>query len=347
MHEVLKRLLTGQPMSVDEARATFASVLAGEADPAQIAALLSLMAARTSSTEQGPSVSELVGGARAMRAHVTRVQTWEGAPPLIDTCGTGGAPKTFNVSTISAIVVAAAAPGQVLVAKHGGLSRTGRGSAELLRALGVNILASPEIQTRCLRELGLCFSFAVQHHPAMKHAAPVRKSLGFPTIFNLLGPLSNPAGATRQLIGVYHPDLALKVARALAELGTEHTLVVHSADGLDELTTTAPTTIHEIHSGRVSTTVLKPEAVGLARARLADLAVDSLDEAVAVARDVLTSRPGPRRDIVVLNSGAALMVAGVSTNIADGMTRALAALEQGRAAQLLERLATLSHEPCS
>ena len=201
---VPSRLVAGERLSEDEASTVFEALLSGELDEAQIGCILSLIQAR------GVTVDELVGAARAMRAHVTPVPfTPREGEVLIDTCGTGGAAKTFNVSTAAAIVAAASEPPpgsgirRVVVAKHGNRSRTGRGSAEVLAGLGVNIEASPEVQARCLKEIGVCFSFAMRHHPAMRHAAGPRRSLGFPTLFNLLGPLTNPARAPRQLLGVY------------------------------------------------------------------------------------------------------------------------------------------------
>ncbi|MEL6796134.1 MAG: anthranilate phosphoribosyltransferase, partial [Planctomycetota bacterium] len=222
-------LIRGDRLGEGETEAIFARLMAGELDDAQIGALLALL------QRGGPTVDEVVGGARVMRAKVERVPFEPtGDQRLIDTCGTGGAPKTFNVSTAAAIV-AAAADERVRVAKHGNRSRTGRGSAEVLQELGVNVDASVETQAACLREIGVCFCFAIHHHPAMRHVIGPRKSLGVPTIFNVLGPLTNPAGAKRQLIGVYAPHLVDLVAGALARLGTDRAIVMHSREGLDEI----------------------------------------------------------------------------------------------------------------
>jgi len=333
--EILKQLLTAQPMTERQAQATFEEILSGAWNDAQIGAMLALIAGRPG----GPTVDELVGGAKVMRSHVTPVPLPAGTPGrLIDTCGTGGAPKAFNVSTIAAIVTVAAASGRVVIAKHGSTSRTGRGSAELMQALGVNVAATPEAQARCLQKLGICFCFAIHHHPAMKHAAPARKALGFPTIFNLLGPLTNPAGAPRQLMGTYSRDLAEKVAHTLARLGVEKALVVTSHDGLDELTITDTNIVHTIERGQVSTHIVDAASLGLTRAAFEDIAVNSLEDAVRVAREVLSGKPGPTRDMVLLNAAGALLAADAAADLRDGIALAAKAIDSGAAAALLENL---------
>lgn len=321
-----------------DAYAAFTRILNGLAEPAEAAALLSLIAVR------GPSVGELVGGARAMREHVTPVAAPSDGRVLIDTCGTGGAPKTFNVSTVGAIVTAAAAPGRVLVAKHGSVSKTGRGSSEVMQALGVNVAASPAVQRRCLDELGVCFSFSMHHHPAMKHVAPVRKALGFPTIFNLLGPLTNPAGATRQLVGTYNQTIAHKLAETLLRLGVERAMVVASEDGLDELTPTAPSTVRFVEHGVIRTFTFEPQLFGIQRCLIDDLVVDSLDEAARVFRAIVSGERGPKGIIVALNAGAALFVAGVVPSVREGFELATRTIQSGRAAQVLHDLVRLSNE---
>lgn len=333
--EVLRALLTGATLDAAQAEAVFEALLSGSWEDAQIAAMLSLMQAR------GVTPDELLGAALVMRRHVTPVPA-DGLPGLIDTCGTGGGLKTFNISTAAAIVAAAAVPGRVHVAKHGGRSRTGRGSADVLQALGVRVDAPPDVQARCLREVGVCFCFAVHHHPAMKHAAGARRSLGFPTIFNLLGPLSNPAGAPRQLMGVYDDRLAPLMAETLKKLGTERAMVVHGSDGLDEITTTGPSTIVSIHHGRTTIEALEPASLGLARATLEQLTVPGVAESASVIRQVLSGEKGPARDIVVLNAAAALTVAGVVDEWQDGLTFAAAGIDSGRATQTLAALARLS-----
>lgn len=334
--DILKQLVTGQPLSETQAEDTFVQVLSGTVDEAQISAVLALIAAR------GPTVDELVGGARVMRRFVTPVPTPNNGVPVIDTCGTGGAPKLFNVSTAGAIVTAAAAPGRVMVAKHGSLSRTGRGSAEVLQALGVNIAASPVTQARCLEEIGLCFSFSVHHHPAMKHAAGPRKSLGFPTIFNLLGPLTNPAGARRQLVGAYNRELSLKLAETLARLGSDRAMVVTSHDGMDELTTTNTNLTYTVEGGTVTMRVVDAEHLGLPRTTVDRLQVQSLDEAVQAVRATISGEAGPMHDMVLLNAGAALFVAGLVRSLGEGVETARETTASGRAVKTMQRLVELS-----
>lgn len=337
LHDVFPALLAGRSLSETQAEAVFERLLGGRLDEGQIGAFLALIATR------GPSVDELVGAARVMRRCVTSVRTPVGRGRVIDTCGTGGAPKLFNVSTIGAIVTAAAAPGRVLVAKHGNKSRTGRGSAELMQALGVRVDAPAEVQERCLREIGVCFSFAPSHHPAARHAATVRKNLGFPTIFNIIGPLANPAGATRQLVGTYSTENAAKLAAALARLGAERAMVIHSADGLDELTTTAQNLIWHVEQRGVREDRLDARDLGFDAARIDDLRADSLDEAVAIARGVLAGETGPRRDLVELNAGASLFVAGCCASIAEGVAQARQTIASGLADRTLKELIRLSN----
>ncbi|MCA9297556.1 MAG: anthranilate phosphoribosyltransferase, partial [Phycisphaerales bacterium] len=264
MNPHLMTLVGGEALSDVETEALFGEILTGALDDAQIGAALAMLQLR------GPTVEEVVGAARSMRAHVTPIPIGPGGRVVVDTCGTGGAPKTFNVSTLSAIV-AASASDRLAFAKHGNRSRTGRGSAEVLQALGVNIDASPERQAACLDACGVCFCFAVHHHPAMKHAIGARRSLGFPTLFNLLGPLTNPARASRQVIGVYAPHLVEMLANAQVGLGAERAIIAHSEDGLDELSTTAPNKVAHVRDGSVSFQTLDATTLGLARATVEDL----------------------------------------------------------------------------
>lgn len=335
MHDILAKLVQGQALSQDEAHDTFERILSGQADDAQIAAVLALIQRR------GATVDEIVGAARVMRDHVTRVP--HASTNVVDTCGTGGAPKTFNVSTAAAIIAAAAG---AVVAKHGNRSRTGRGSAEILIELGVNVDAAPEVQARCLDEVGVCFSFAIHHHPAMKYAIGPRKSLGFQTIFNLLGPLTNPGGATRQLIGVYRPELVTPMAEALIALGAERAMVVHSADGLDEISTTAQTIAASIERGSVSMQTIDPAALGIEppAAGLASLQASDLDDARRRIEGVLANEPGfeHEHDLACLNAGGSLLIAGVASDIADGLARAREAVRSGAAATTLQTLASVS-----
>lgn len=341
IHATLKALVGGGSLSAAQTEALFEALLTGRLDDAQIAGILSLLQAR------GATVDEVVGAARVMRRHVTPVPRPEGCGDavLIDTCGTGGAPKTFNVSTAAAIVAAAGrADGpRVLVAKHGNRSRTGRGSAEVLQALGVAVDASPAVQSRCLGEAGVCFCFAIHHHPAMRHAIGPRRSLGFPTIFNLLGPLTNPAGADRQLIGVYDAGFLPIVAEALATLGATRAIIAHGLDGLDELSTTGPTRLAHVRGGVCAEETLELAPLGIAPAKLADLQARDVEDAAAIIRGVLAGEPGPRRDIVVLNAAAALVVAGAASEIAPALAVAAEAIDSGRAAETLETLRRVSH----
>ncbi len=333
----LRALTRGQRLDELLAERLFGHLLAGELDPAQIGAVLALCPPGQVAPE------ELVGAARVMRAHVTRVPYDPGArESLIDTCGTGGAPKTFNVSTVAALIAAGAQPPEgrprAIVAKHGNRSRTGRGSAEVLEALGVRVDAPPEVQGECLREAGVCFSFAIHHHLAMRHAAGPRRSLGVPTIFNCLGPLTNPAGARRQLIGVFDRSLVDPMASALAALGAEHALVVHGDDGLDELTTTTTTTTARVRAGVVTRERLDAETLGLRRATLEELAVDSVAESAEALRRILAGEPGAKREIALLSAAAALTVADTARDLQEGLKLASDAVDSGRARDVLDRL---------
>jgi len=342
MQQVLQQLLSGQPLSRAEAERAFEIVLTGQANEMQVAAMLSLLAVK------GVTLDELVAGAAAMRRHVTRLPvTDDPVRPILDTCGTGGAPKTFNISTAAALVAAAARnPGgpveRVRVAKHGGRSRTGRGSAEVLALLGVNIDATPEVQARCLDEAGVCFSFAVNHHPAMKFAAGPRKSLGFPTVFNLLGPLTNPGGARRQLLGVWDGRYAPMMAQALVELGCDSAMVVHGLDGLDEITTCDQTFIARVRGGAVDTRTIDPLTVGVARAARGGFAVDSPEASAALIQRIIDNDRAQgndaARDIVRINAAAALIVGGMTERWEPALAMVDEAISSGRAGETLKVL---------
>lgn len=336
LSQLLPALASGRTLSEHEAEAAFDWLLSGKLDDAQIAAMLAMIQMR------GATVDELVGAARVMRRNVARVVARTG-PPIIDTCGTGGTPKSFNISTAAAIVAAAAGAGKLRVAKHGNRSRSGRGSAEVLQALGVNVNATPEIQARCLDEVGVCFCFAIHHHPAMKHAAGPRKSLGFPTIFNLLGPLTNPAGATRQLIGVYRPELVSLVAAALARLGTQSAMVVHGSDGLDEITTRGNTLVATVLNGAVLTYELNPAGLGLSAPESTDLTASDVVHSAEIVRDVLAGKLGPHADIVLMNAAAALVVGGVAGGLEEGVEMSRRAIATGAAKRVLVELVTVSN----
>jgi anthranilate phosphoribosyltransferase len=330
---LIEKLQRRQDLTSDEAAGAMDEIMEGRAQPAQIAGLLIALAMK------GERPAEIVGLARTMRARATKLST--PAPDVFDTCGTGGdRAHTFNVSTIAALVVAACG---VRVAKHGNRSVSSRcGSADLFEALGVNITAPPDVIERCLRDAGIAFFFAPTFHPSMRHAAPTRKELGVRTAFNLLGPLTNPAGASRQLVGVPRPELTELVARSLALLGSERAWVVHGADGLDEISTTGYTKVSECRHGAVNTFYLHPSDVGVPKASPEALKGADATANAAIARGVLAGKAGAARDIVLLNSAASLLIAGAASDMHDGLRQAEAALDDGRAAKVLEKLVRAS-----
>ncbi len=307
-------------------------ILAGEVSASQIAAFL------TALRMKGETVEELVGFARAMRAVAVRVDAGLNGEPLLDTCGTGGdGQSTFNISTIAAFVVAGAG---VRVAKHGNRSMSSQcGSADLLESLGIAVPAPPELVARAIREVGIGFLFAPAVHTAMKHAQPVRAELKMRTVFNLLGPLTNPAGATAQLVGAPSEHAAELMAGALAELGLERGFVVHGSDGLDEITTTGATSAFEINAGKVQRRTLVPEDFGAARADASALKGGDRATNAAIARDVLGGVRGPQREIVLVNAAAALVVAGQSADFHQAMQAAASSIDSGAARKKVEDLA--------
>jgi len=333
-HEILRNVISQRDLSREQAHLAFGQIMDGQWTEAQIGGFLAALATK------GETSDEIAGAAQAMREHVIPIET--AGADVIDTCGTGGTGlPTFNISTAAAIVAAAAG---VKVAKHGNRTNTrASGSADVLVALGVNIEAAPAIVARCLLEANVCFCFAVKHHPAMKYAVPVRKQLGVRTIFNVLGPLTNPAGAKRQLLGVFDGSLAQRLAEVLAKLGAVRAMVVHADDGLDELSTISETTITDLRAGQVTTRCVRPEKFGLPRAKMDDLLVASPAESAAVIRDVLSGTKGPARDIVLLNAAAALAVADKTDAIAAGLDVAAAAIDQGAARRTLDQLISLSN----
>jgi anthranilate phosphoribosyltransferase len=330
---LLDKLQRRIDLTVDEAAGAMETIMDGHAQPSQIAGLLVGLAMK------GERPDEIVGLARTMRARATRLSRT--FAPVFDTCGTGGdGAHTFNVSTVAALVVAACG---VRVAKHGNRSASSRcGSADLFETLGVNVGASPAIVERCLDEAGIAFLFAQVFHPSMRHAAPTRKELGVRTAFNLLGPLTNPAGATRQLVGVPKPELTELVARSLLQLGADRAWVVHGADGLDEISTTGYTKVSECRDGAVNTFYLHPADLGLAKSSPDALKGGEAADNAAIARAILDGEPGPRRDIVLLNAGASLLVAGRAATIPEGIAMAAGAIDSGRAKQVLKKLVDLS-----
>ena len=329
----IAKIASGQSLSQEEAAEAFDLVMSGAATPVQIGALVMGLRAR------GETVDEIAGAARAMRAKVLAVQAPAGA---IDTCGTGGDGKgTFNISTCAAFVVAGAG---VPVAKHGNRAISSRsGSADVLKELGVNIEASPETISRCITECGLGFMFAPAHHAAMRHVAQVRSDLGTRTIFNLLGPLANPAGAKFQVVGVFGKEWVEPIAQVLALLGTERAWVVHGSDGLDELTTTGISDVAVVDAGKVSTFRISPRNAGLPNARPEDLTGGNAVENAAHIRAVLGGLKGPLRDIVVLNAAAALLVAGKAKTLREGVALATESIDSGNTLAVLEALVRLSH----
>jgi anthranilate phosphoribosyltransferase len=339
----LAHLSSGSPLDESLARGFFSELLAGRLTEPQIGAALGMIAVR------GPTVDELVGAGRVMREHVTPVPLPAGySGPVLDTCGTGGTPKTFNISTAAAIVAAAATRrvrGTMLVAKHGNRSRSGRGSAEVLEALGVKVDASPEVQTRCLERVGVCFCFAVHHHPAMKHAAAARRDLGFPTIFNLLGPLTNPARADRQVMGVFADRYVEPMAEALRRLGATRAMVLHSRDGMDEISVSAPTRIAEVTPAGTRVWELDPAALGIPKHPRSALEVSTLPEAADAVRDVLAGKQGAKRDAVLLAAGASLVVTGVRGDWPSALAEAVEAVDSGDSARILAELAETSRTP--
>ncbi|ARU62708.1 anthranilate phosphoribosyltransferase [Tumebacillus avium] len=330
----LQTVIGGGTLDRELAEGTMGQIMAGEATGSQIAALLTALRMR------GETVEEITGFAAAMRSFVTPVES--GLSGLVDTCGTGGdGAQTFNISTTASFVAAAAG---VKIAKHGNRSVSSRsGSADVLQALGVNIDLTPEQASQCLEQVGLTFLFAQLYHPAMKHAIGPRRELGFRTVFNVLGPLTNPAGTKRQVIGTFGADLVDKMAYALAELGTEHALVVHGADGLDEITVTGSTKIAEVRGGKVERVfTLTPEEVGLQRHPIDALQGGDAQENAEILVRILEGQSGGARDIVVINAAATLYVAGTAASIQEGVRLAQDAIDSGRALALLENLVNVS-----
>jgi anthranilate phosphoribosyltransferase len=290
---------------------------------------------------KGTTVEELVGAATVMREKVVPV-VCDDVGVILDTCGTGGDVRhTFNISTAAALITAGAG---VKVVKHGNRSASGQsGSADVLEKLGVKIETSPQQLRACLDHANICFAFARRHHPAMQFVGPARSALGIPTIFNLLGPLTNPGRARHQLLGVFAPELTDRLAEVLRELGSERAWVVHADDGLDELSTLGPTRVSELRDGHVRTWKIDPKELGIAYARLSDLQVKTAQESADVISRMLAGERGPARDISLLNCAAALVVAGVCANVGEGLKRAADSLDSGAARRAMEGLARYSN----
>ena len=334
IQEAIKDLIAGADLGRARTRAAMDQIMSGQATDAQIGAFLVALRIK------GETVDEIAGCAEVMREKATPIATTR--PDLIDTCGTGGDDSgTFNISTAVAFVACGAG---LAVAKHGNRSISSHcGSADVLAELGVNVEASPEKVGECIDEVGIGFLFAVALHGAMKHAIGPRRELATRTVFNVLGPLTNPAGAKRQLIGVYDSALTEALAGVLGQLGSERALVVHGSDGLDEITLTGPTQVSELRDGRVSTRQIDPRDFGLQLAPAEALQGGDAAYNARILREVLDGREGPRRDVVLINAAAAIAVGGRAEDTTAGLELARASIDSGRARQALDRLVEVSN----
>ncbi len=316
-----------QDLARGDMRAVMQSIMTGEATPAQIGGFLIGLRMK------GETIDEITAAAEVMRDLATKVEV--NAPHLVDTCGTGGdASGTFNISTAVAFVAAAAG---AHVAKHGNRSVSSScGSADLLEAAGVKLDLTPEQVARCIEEIGVGFMFAPMHHSAMKHAIGPRKEMAVRTIFNVLGPLTNPAGVPTQVLGVFSADLTEPLAEVLKQLGTAHAMVVHAEDGLDEISISAPTRVSELKNGKVTTTTIQPEDFGVTRGHLSELTVSNAEESLEKIKTVFADTPGAARDIVTLNAGAAIYVSGLTDSLTNGVETAARTIASGAASKKLD-----------
>lgn len=330
MKDALQKLMNGSDLTRAEAQDVMGSIMSGEATPAQIGAVAAALRMK------GESRDEIAGFAAAMRSFSSRVDTDQEG--LLDTCGTGGSGiHKFNISTASSIIASAAG---IRVAKHGNRAMSGKsGSADVLEALGVHIELSPEQAAACLDEIGICFMFAQLYHPSLRHAAGPRRELGVRTIFNMLGPLTNPAGADRQLLGLYDRSKTGTIAEVLGELGLKRALVVSSLDGLDEISISAPTQVSELSNGAVRTYEITPEDIGLARHPISDVCGGDAAVNAAIIREIFAGqRHGAYRDIVLANAGACIYVGGLAGSIKEGAAMAAETIDSGKALAKLEQL---------
>ena len=334
--QALTRLIEQREIFYDEMLSLMRQIMKGEVTPAQIAGILVGLRVKKE------TIDEISAAAFVMREFASKVPVTK-REHLVDTCGTGGdAAHTFNISTASALVTAAAG---AQVAKHGGRSVSSTcGSADVLEALGVNLNLTPEQVGKSIDAIGIGFMFAPNFHGAMKYAAPVRRELGVRTMFNVLGPLTNPAGADNQVMGVFHSDLVGIQARVLQRLGSRHVLVVNGSDGLDEITISGPTNVAELKDGQVNEYSITPEQFGVKSASLDSIRVATVDEAKAMLLGVLDNKPGAARDIVQLNAGAAIYVAGLTSTLAEGIKKAAEVIASGAAKHKLAQLIAISHE---
>ena len=334
MKDLLQQLIDGRHLNREQTRRVFALIMSGQASDAQIGALLAAMACN------GYSVEEISGAAQIMREKVTPVRAPE---KVIDTCGTGGLGKgTFNISSAVALV---AAGGGVPVAKHGNRSVTSKsGAAEVYTELGVNIEADVPTVERCIAEAHVGFCFATLLHPAMKYAIGPRREMGVRTIFNILGPLTNPAGAKRQVLGVASAELTEQLAEVLGNLGSVCVYVVHGLDGIDEISISGPTQISILRNGTISTTVVEPDKLGITPASMADLKVKSPGDSARMIREVLAGKKGPARDAVLVNAAAAFCVGGKTDDLREGLELAAGSIDAGWAARALDDLVRISNQ---
>ncbi len=325
----IKTVIAGKDLAGDEMTAVMRQIMTGECTASQIGGFL------VGLRMKGESVDEISAAAKVMRELATRVAVE--SEHLVDTCGTGGdSSGSFNISTASALVAAAAG---AKVAKHGNRSMTSSsGSADVLEAAGVKLDITPQQVGECVEQVGVGFMFAPAHHGAMKHAIGARKELAVRTVFNVLGPLTNPAGAPNQVIGVFDGELVETMANVLKQLGSQHVMVVHAEDGMDEISISAPTRVAELKDGKVTTYTIEPADFGMRTAPLDSLRVGSAAESLAMIRGVLAGEPGPARDIVCLNAGAAIYVSGLADSLAAGVEAAKAAIDSGKAAEVLQNL---------
>jgi anthranilate phosphoribosyltransferase len=330
----IKAVIARQDLSGDEMKSVMRQIMTGECTPSQIGGFL------VGLRMKGETVDEMSAAARVMRELATRVEV--SGDHLVDTAGTGGdASGSFNISTASALVAAAAG---ARVAKHGNRSMTSNsGSADVLEAAGVKLDISPEQIRDCVEQVGVGFMFAPAHHGAMKHAIGARKEMAVRTIFNVLGPLTNPAGAPNQVIGVFDGDLLETMANVLKQLGSNHVMVMHAEDGMDEISISSPTRVAELKHGEITTYTISPADFGMGTASLDELRVDSAEQSLAMIRGVFAGNPGPAHDIVCLNAGAAIYVAGCADSLASGVEAARTAISSGKAAEVLQNLVVQSN----
>lgn len=334
IRDVIRKVVRAEDLTQQEAAAVMTEIMGGEATPAQIGCFLTALRLK------GEKIDEITGFAQVMRDKATRIKC--GREDVVDTCGTGGDSLfTFNISTCAAFVAAGAG---VAIAKHGNRSvSSGCGSADVLKELGVNVEAEPAVVERCLESVGIGFLFAPKLHLAMKHAIGPRREIGIRTVFNILGPLTNPAGARRQLLGVYDGALTETIAQVLNNLGSERVFVVHGEDGLDEISTTAPTHVTELNESRIESYSLRPEEFGLPVSSMEDYKGGDAATNAAILKDVLGGEKGPKRDIVLLNSAAVIVAGGKADDLKEGLEVAKDSIDSGLAMQKLNQLIEVSN----